>query len=257
MLLILAGAALLLLAAASVALVMGFRPDPPAPPPEIRNLDTLVRAYLQVHGGLENISSKVSMRSKGLIYYPGDESPVRFTIVKRRPDLFWARFDTGEFVVTEAFDGSEAWRRTRNLKTGRSQIRTLTGAEKEEVMRHAEFDSVFVREFENYDQLRFNGNRSYREADYFEVAVDTGNLNVERTILINQDTFADEFHIEHLVSEGNTFMIRQEKFRKVQDVNLPFLITREKDGEMQWRMEIDQIQLNVGVTTRFFERPVD
>lgn len=250
--LIFGAGSLLLVVALTALLILGMRPQPASPSGEINNLSELVSAYLETHGGRENIEAVVSIRAHGKLFDSASEEPLQFTIVKRRPHFYRAVFQSQRATVTEYFDGDQAWRLVADHRSGQRQLTPLTGSEREHIIQQAEFDSLIFRESRNLDRLRFMGIRDYLGKNFYEIRIVTGDINHERSILIDPQTLQDEIHLDYQVAEGSTFTIHQDQFREVRGLLIPHRITRKTDGTEQWQMSFERIDLNIGITKSLF-----
>jgi len=221
------------------------------------SLDDLIRAYVENNGGIEQIRAVHSLRSIGSFFPSSESEGIPFTIIKKRPNLIRNYYEYEHGSVIQAYNGEIAWRQFKPEKSLQPEFSLLTGDEKNNLIRNAYFDHIFIREFENYSTLRFMGTRTFRNHDYYEIRIETEETDIKKSILLDKETLYDPYHItEHLRSDTTT-VVHFGKFRKIKGISLPFIITAEDESGFVWRYEIDQIDMNMGISSEFFNPPAE
>lgn len=218
----------------------------------INSLEGLIEAYLESQGGLETIESTHSLITNGSYFPKPDGPPVPFSIIKKRPGSIRTHFEYPLVAQTRVFDGERAFERLISKETGRVRVRPLENAAREALIQNSFFDHTLVRAREDLNLLRFLGTTRFRDRTFYRVQVLEGNPDQEKHILLDPATFTDPFHLITDRSTGDLQILEFHDFRQIRGLNLPHSIKATRNGEFAWKMEIDSIRVNSGVSNSVF-----
>ena len=226
-----------------------------ASPAEIRSLEALVEAYIEGQGGMESIQEVQSLRTHGRFYPEEDAEPVPFSIVKKRPYKMRSFFDFPLFSKVQSFDGEEAWQLLKsNLEPGEKYQR-LTGNEAQLLAQNAHFDHILIRQYGDFSRLRFLGKRPFQDRDFYWIEVLTDNFQREKVLLLSPDKFRDVYHLLEDPKTGVREVIHFQDFKPAGGLHLATNISSRTEGSLNWKMAIEKIEINLGISDFFFEPP--
>lgn len=223
--------------------------------PEVSSLAALVEAYLESQGGMEAIASINSLRTSGRFYPGGEAEPVPFSIVKKRPQLIRTYFDFPLFSRVQSFDGERAWQLVQTKIEPGERYEWLSEPETRDLAQNALFDHILIRQYEDYSRLRFLGRRPFQGEEYYWVEVLSDNFQQEKLILLSPDKFRDVYHLQENPRTGVREVIQFQDFQPTRGLYLATDIASYTDNSLNWRIKIEKIEANIGVSDFFFQLP--
>lgn len=211
----------------------------------------LQKYYDRTFGGFGNWRKIQSVRFDGLLHLP--QGTARFIAFKKKPDYCKVVLLLGSGArVVMAFDGEDAWQ--LNTSKPNAEPASMPDEEARNFIRdatiggHLLYSSISGKQINNLEVIQLNGLRCYMieqvlpNGQRILSALDVGNLAERR-----QTTFNAVSGME----EVTTFS----KFREIEGVRFPFASVMESGGEVVHRVEMLDIQVNVGAMPWMFQRP--
>lgn len=234
-----------------------FQEAAEAPQEEIRSLEALVEAYIEGQGGMESIQNVKSLRMQGRFYPEEGAGPIPFSIVKKRPDKMRSFFNFPLFSRVQSFDGEKGWQLLKsNLEPGEN-FQRLTDNEIQQLAQDAHFDHVLIRQYGDLSRLRFLGKQPFQGEDFYWIEVLTDNFQRKKVLLLSTDKFRDLYHLMEDPSTGIQEVIHFQDFTRVGGLHLATHISSRTEGSLNWKMVIENIEMNIGVSNFYFEPPED
>lgn len=209
----------------------------------------LSRYYKEGLGGASVWEGINSLRMQGIILL-GDES-FKLQVFQRKPNLVKMIFTKGEMVTVIGYDGKEAWSYHPNLNTKGA---LLEKSEAREIIHASIFGNYLLYPYRLNKTLQYMGTKSEGNTicHIVRVALDSQFLvdyfidvrNHLESKIVNTDLTNDSV-ISLVVSD----------YRNIDGVPFSHRIKSYKDGLLDSDLTIDKIDLNLGLTPWFFNRP--
>lgn len=217
-----------------------------------RNLAGILKKYNdRTFGGPDNWQRIQSVRFYGLLHLP--QGSVRFLAFKKKPDYCKVVLLLGGAArIVMAFDGEDAWQLNTSLPDS-----APTGMPEKEARN-------FIRDATIGGHLLYSGIRGKRINNLGVLQLDNFPCYMIEQILPNGQRILSALRVGDLAERQQTTFNAvsgmEEKttfseFREIEGVRFPFASVMESGGEVVHRVEMLDIQVNVGTMPWMFQRP--
>lgn len=217
----------------------------------LKDPEVFREAYLEANGGEGFLRGIRSIRAKGTIEADGESLP--FFLIKRAPDKSLFRVQTEAGEVSVGTDGDDVWRSiSRNGRI--EQVYFLEGPERWRTLRtsrffggllhHFMFGTDTLGEIELFAEEGSAEIRVYlRSEDGREVRhdVDAETLDLLRTVQVEGEEESGQLYSD---------------YRDLGGLRQPFRVETVVDGRTVSVAALDSAEINPGVLSLSFERPV-
>ncbi|MFP4673146.1 MAG: hypothetical protein ACLFO5_00980, partial [Opitutales bacterium] len=215
-------------------------------------LDDLLQRYSEQYHGLGESDGLTSVRIDGSQEQGG--RTFSFRLHKKEPDLMRYAWKSENVSVVCGFNGSEGWVRKDTPDAVTSE---RLSAEEAAVLRaEADFESPLYQHLEKKDvaiELRDPVDIEGRMAHSVEVS-DEEDGTLARYCLDPETARVRKY--ERLDPDGEVVLeVLYKDYRNVEGYPFAFEIETRKDGERVALTSIDDIQLNVGILSFYFDPP--
>lgn len=214
-------------------------------------LESILRRYRESLGGLANLERIRTVRIEGEILL-GDESVQRITVLKKKPNRVRTIINTGNARFIQGFDGTVAWAMFERL--GRTYVRQLEGEERENFVRKAPIENVFINPRDSGATLTLGEPVFLGLIPCYQLVADFPD-GTRQVNYIDQNDFRDrrvffygrdgELESEYLPTE----------FENFGGILFAMRMARLVDDRVVSTMVINLVELNVGLYDSLFEIP--
>lgn len=218
------------------------------------NLEEVLNAYVSNMGGYAAIQRISSARLKGTITRP-DGTTHDISVLKKQPNLTRVTVDTGRLRLIQAYNGEIAWYERRIGK--RSQFGLMEGEEARSFIRGAPLTNHLVRHREMDDPtLSLLDDQMLNNTPCFTVEARFAN-GARSVHLIEKDTFIERRIFEFDAETGQQTTLIPSQFERYAGVDFAMRIIRKQDGETLSILDLESVDINVGILNSAFDPPPD
>lgn len=216
------------------------------------NLEEVLDAYVSRMGGHAALQRISSARLKGTITRP-DGSTHDISVLKKKPDFTRVTVDTGRLQLVQAYNGQVAWYERRIGK--RSQFGRMEGEEARSFIRGAPLTNHLVRHRQMEDlTMQLLEDRMLNNTPVY--AVEARFANGARSIhLIEKETFIERRIFEFDSETGHQTTLIPSQFERHSGVDFAMRIIRKQDDETLSILDLDSVDINVGILNSAFDPP--
>ncbi len=221
-------------------------------------LAEILAGYFEAQGGLEYIEGINGLRLSGSIR--SEDTTLPFVQIKKRPNKL--RFtitypntsssNAPGVEIIMGYNGDVAWQTIRQ----REQAVELTGRERSNFIREAALFSHLYQPTNKNVLISYLGEGEVDGQAVYRLKV---TLEDGHTLIysVDQERFLDlqiETSFEH---EGDTIsnVSKFQDFRKVGQLEIPFHITSIENGQEQYVITLDNVDVNPGIYNDYFDPP--
>jgi hypothetical protein len=214
-------------------------------------VQSILDRYTESLGGPRSVEALSSLSVEG-IQIQGGKS-YQFVLRKKRPDSIRYRLSADETSILCGFNGREGWQRTE--VQGEVSIQDLDGDELSVLREEADFDSPLFRHMEkSWNEIKLIGKEQVggAYANVLEVGkfgkpfaryyLNSRNGVILKCVRINADG-----------TSGLETLYR--KYRDVDGYQFAFEVENRLNGEQLSLVQIEEIEVNPGLLSFYFEKP--
>lgn len=214
------------------------------------DLSAIMAQYFKAQGGLDYIESIDGLRMTGVAIM--DDKEMDFVQVKKRPNMLRMTIEYGPTTLIMGYNGLYAWQTSR----GREKALLMEGKQATDFIRNAAMFSQLYQPDDPNVTLDLLG----------EDVVD------DKPVYVLEVTLSDGFKMRYFVDtksyvdlkleykdevDGVTHVMsnRFKDYRKIEQLMLPHHVDSYKDGELISTVKLDNIDLNPGIFSPYFDPP--
>lgn len=207
----------------------------------------VVGAYLQANGGRSAIEGVISLRMTGTLSREGEEG-MRFQMIKKRPArMQLTHYQPGrEWILTT--NGKRVWQKVIREERTIGPVE-VEGPEAEAFLETAVFDSILMRATNRPGSIRLVGEEAFQGFPCYVLEVEEGGAT--HRIYVESLKFR-ELRILSNPGKEEASEILYSEFQKIDPLWIPMRIEQKQAGG-RLVIELDSVQLNIGVFDSFFE----
>jgi hypothetical protein len=211
----------------------------------------ILQGFTDTYGGVLDANTLSSISIEGVQIH-GDQE-YRFIMRKKRPSSVRYRLEQAEGVVIAGYNGRDAW--LQKIQGGQSELSELTGTQLKMIRREAEFEGPLYRHREKPEnKITLEGRAQVDGADCYILKVEEPNGRLSRYYLDAYKSYV--LRLDQLAEDGSVaFQTLYRNYRTVEGYPFAYEIENRIDGETVALIQVDQIQVNPGLLSFYFEVP--
>lgn len=214
------------------------------------SLEALLDKYYNAQGGLNALFQIKSLRTSGTIYMDGDD--YQLTVIKKAPNKVRKILKKNNRTYIEAYNGKVAWRKSPDAAAEIIPNEAATSLiESAPILNH------LTRAKEEGIKVTLVDTKSFvgTVPCYHIRLVLPSNGAIE--YFIGTDDFWERKIIYENTIEGKLQINISEfsQHKAVKDFIQPFLIKSKTEGQTSSSFDVESIDINVGVSSQYFEFP--
>ncbi|PXA05420.1 hypothetical protein DDZ13_00705 [Coraliomargarita sinensis] len=213
----------------------------------------LNRYYKATFGGIDNWQTLESVRFDGRLHL--ENGVARFVAFKKKPD--YCKMDVfagGSAQLVMGYDGEDAWK--INTSSSGAKPRGMSEKEARNFIRDASIGGPLLYPLIKGKTIELSGVE--KVADYSCYKLVTTLPDGERIIsYLDTSNYAERRQMTTNALTGLQEQTTYSDFRRVGGVRFPFAARMESGGKEVHRVEMQKIQLNIGMTPWMFQRPAE
>jgi outer membrane lipoprotein-sorting protein len=217
------------------------------------SVEYVLDRYIEAMGGRASLEGIKSVRLSGKIRYPsGLEHSI--TVLKKKPDLVRVVLDTGTVRFIQAYDGKQAWfsrQAGRNAFYDRMRGNLAAG-----FLREAPLENVLVNPRDTGAKIYLGEDVQVARVSCYQVIADfpDGSRIIH---YIEKETFLERRILEYNEKGELVGDLIPSKFETFQSVLFALQILRMKDGKVVSNLQLEDVEINVGILDTPFTPPVE
>jgi len=218
-------------------------------------VDYVIQRYVESMGGMAALQRIMSVRMSGKVEYP-DGSRHSITVLKKRPDRVRVSLDTGTIRFIQAYNGTEAW---FARKSGRREFHDrMRGDLKETFIREAPLENVLLSSRLRDNEVSITLGPDVTVAKELCYQVIARFPSGEKIIhYIEHDEFLERRILEYDADGNLVSELVPGSFETHAGVSFATSIVRLKDGKTVSTLQLEEIDVNVGILNNAFDPPVE
>lgn len=236
------------------ALIISFSPILPA---FAQDNDTIVydilRSYKRGLGDFIEVRNIRSFRVKGSTFQ--QEESYDFTLYKKSPNLMRYEIDHQAGDIVQIFDGKSGWQWLAD--EGASSLKELTGAQLEFLKKEALFDTPLMRYSKEGKELAFIGRKTIPSNLYpvYHLQLTSPDDEAVEDIYLDSRTYYEVRRVCRESKDAPAFETVFTDYRKVKGFPVPYDVSNYVDGEFLSSTKLDEVVINVGILSFYFDKP--
>lgn len=235
-----------------LGLLLALSPAPStAQQSDLPTPEALTRAYLLQNGGKEYLDSIRSLRLTGVI----DENDLRYeiTLIKKRPDHVRLILRSDRSEIHYGFNGTLSW---RQFQVGTQSLKPeiLDSTRSNPILSQRNFDGPLVDYIEQGITLEVLRREVYARQSCYVVEMTHPNGRLT-TIYLDTQRLRELRRLETDPETGDQTELKLENYRLKDKLWIPWTLKRYRNGQLVSHFEVQQVDLNVGVFSNYFDPP--
>ncbi len=217
-------------------------------------VEEILNAYIESNDGMENIESVRSIRIIGKTEGT-DGNEYDFVLMKKRPDLMRMsiRYEMIEYHM--GYDGKNTWKSLANPK--REQTAEMNDAESEQFLRDTQFESPLVNSKEKGLEISYLGTEKVKGVNCHVLKVEGKSTHDNHLVYLHLTEFRETLLKRTNEVRGKTQVSETyfSGYQKNHGIWFAYRVETQVDGETISKMNIDSVDVNVGVMNSYFKKP--
>jgi hypothetical protein len=226
--------------------LIGFAQNP--------DIAEVIRKHVEKKGGVYALNRLKSIRMEGTHFQNGEES--KFILHKKRPNLIRYSLSNDSLSALFGYDGSNGWMR-KQVGAEPAVIIDIDGPALSALLEEARFESPLTELNNDGDnqmvllkQESVKG-RMHNVVEWTHDDVLKGRYYIDaETFLVSKRELVDADKAVELVTV-------YEDYSKVDNFSIAFTVSNEIEGRLLNVQKIENVQINPGVLSIYFEKPTN
>jgi outer membrane lipoprotein-sorting protein len=215
--------------------------------------DEIVNKSIEARGGREKLKAVNSVVMTGTATVgPGITAPATLTV--RRPSSFRLDLTIQGMSLTQATDGSTAW--MVNPFAGASTAQPMPAEDAADFNEDADIDGALVDYKEKGHTVELLGKEDFEGTPAYKLKL-TLKSGAVQTIYLDASTFLELKVVGKRKQQGTEVEVESypSNYKPVNGVLYPFSLEAKANGQTQFQLALDKIEVNKPVEDTVFKMP--